>query len=231
MPNVRPRLRAVETIVVPDERFGQAVMLRDTEGVTSKVATIPAPLIPIVARFTGAFTVEEIATAVAEEAGTTVPVEVVQKLADELDGALFLESPRYQGERRRVEQEFLRSGVRKPTHAGGAYHADPTKLATYLESDCIQQAGNKHKNGQVRGLIAPHIDPWRGKLCYGHAYGLLRVGLPEQIDTFVLLGTSHAPMREPFALCRKAFGTPFGPVEADTEAIDQIAQHASFDAF
>jgi hypothetical protein len=31
-------------------------------------------------------TVDEIAAAVAEEAGTTVPVEVVQKLADELDG-------------------------------------------------------------------------------------------------------------------------------------------------
>ena len=38
-------------------------------------------------------------------------------------------------------------------------------------------------------------------------------------------------MREPFALCRKAFDTPFGPVDADTEAIDQIAEQASFDAF
>jgi MEMO1 family protein len=231
MPIVRPRLRAVETIVVPDERFGQAVMLRDSEGVTPKVATIPAPLIPIVARFTGAYTVDEIAAAVAKESGSEVPVEVVQKLADELDGALFLESPRYQAARRRVEQEFLRSDVRKATHAGGAYHADPMKLSAYLETDCIKQAGSKEKNGQVRGLIAPHIDPWRGKLCYGHAYGSLRVGLPEEIDTFVLLGTSHAPMREPFALCRKAFDTPFGPVEADTDAIDQIAERASFDAF
>src|SRR5258706_10896443 len=228
---VRPRLRAVEMIVVPDERFGQAVMLRDSEGVTPKVATIPAPLIPIVARFTGAFTVDEIAAAAAREAGLAIPVEVVQKLADELDDALFLESPRYEVERSRVEQEFLRAGMRKATHAGGAYHADPVKLSSYLESDCIKQAGKKGKNGPVRGLIAPHIDPWRGKLCYGHAYGMLRVGLPREIDTFVLLGTSHAPMREPFALCRKAFDTPFGPVEADTAAIDAIAERARFDAF
>jgi MEMO1 family protein len=231
MPIVRPRLRSVETIVVPDERFGQAVMLRDSEGVTQKVATIPAPLIPIVARFTGALTVDEIARAVAKEAGSAIPVEIVQKLADELDDALFLESPRYEAARRRVEQQFLRAGVRKATHAGGAYHADPAKLSTYLERDCIEQAGNKVKNGQVRGLIAPHIDPWRGKLGYGHAYGALRVGLPPEIDTFVLFGTSHAPMREPFALCRKAFDTPLGPVEADTAAIDQIAERASFDAF
>lgn len=231
MPIVRPRLRSVETIVVPDERFGQAVMLRDSEGVTPKIATIPAPLVPIVARFTGALTVDEIARAVAREAGSAVPVEVVQRLADELDDALFLESPRYQSERRRVEQEFLRARVRKATHAGGAYHADPLKLATYLESDCIAPAGKKDDSGPVRGLIAPHIDPWRGKLCYGHAYGSLRVGLPEDIDTFVLLGTSHAPMSQPFALCRKAFATPFGPVEADAAAIDAIAERASFDAY
>src|SRR5258708_33531220 len=124
---VRPRLRAVEMIVVPDERFGQAVMLRDTEGVTVKVATIPAPLIPIVARFTGAFTIDEIAGLVAKETGAEVPVEIVQKLADELDEALFLESPRYQAERRRVEEDFTNAAVRKATHPGGAYNADPTE--------------------------------------------------------------------------------------------------------
>jgi AmmeMemoRadiSam system protein B len=228
---VRPRLRSIETVVVPDERFGQAIMLRDGEGVTSKIATIPAPFVPIVARFTGAYTVEEIAAAVAREAGSAVPVEVVQKLADELDDALFLESPRYKAERLRVEQDFLNADLRKATHAGGAYHADPSKLAGYLERDCIGQAGNKQANGQVRALIAPHIDPWRGKLCYGHAYGSLRVGLREEVDTFVLLGTSHAPMRQPFALCRKAFDTPLGPVQADTPAIDALAESAGFDAF
>jgi len=228
---VRPRLRPVETVLVPDPRFGQTVMLRDTEGVTSKVATIPAPLIPIVARFDGSLTIEEIAALVSKEAGLQVPVAVVQKLADDLDEALFLDSPRYQAKRRSVEEEFTRSSVRPATHAGGAYHADPVRLRAYLEKDCIGSAGPKEKNGAVRGLIAPHIDPWRGKLGYGHAYGLLRAGLSRQVDTFVLLGTSHAPMKEPFALCRKSFDTPFGLIEADVGAIDAIAARAPFDPF
>jgi AmmeMemoRadiSam system protein B len=83
----------------------------------------------------------------------------------------------------------------------------------------------------VRGLVAPHIDPWRGKRAYGHAYGLLRAGLREEVDTFVLLGTSHAPMREPFALCRKTFATPLGGIEVDGGAVDAIAALAPFDAF
>jgi AmmeMemoRadiSam system protein B len=206
-------------------------MLRDTEGVTAKVATIPAPLIPIVARFDGSLTVIEIAALVSKEAGTEVPPSVVQKLADDLDQALFLDSPRYQTQRKSVEEEFSRSSVRAASHAGGAYHADPTKLRTYLEKDCLAGAGPKEKNGAVRGLIAPHIDPWRGKLGYGHAYGLLRAGLSRQVDTFVLLGTSHAPMKEPFALCRKSFDTPLGPIEADGDGIDAIASRAPFDPF
>jgi AmmeMemoRadiSam system protein B len=206
-------------------------MLRDTEGVTPKVATVPAPLIPIVARFTGAHTVAEIAALVSQELGTEVPVTVVEKLAKELDQALFLESARYKNERKKVEEEFTRSAVRAATHAGGAYHADPVKLRAYLEEDCIGVAGPKLVNGAVRGLVAPHIDPWRGKVGYGHAYGLLRAGLSPEVDTFVLLGTSHAPMHEPFALCRKAFDTPFGAIEADGEAIDGLASSASFDAF
>jgi AmmeMemoRadiSam system protein B len=81
-------------------------------------------------------------------------------------------------------------------------------------------------------LVAPHIDPWRGAVGYGHAYGALAASLPADADTFVLLGTSHAPMREPFALCRKDFDTPLGPARADVEAIDGLAAHADgFDPY
>lgn len=82
------------------------------------------------------------------------------------------------------------------------------------------------------GLVAPHIDPWRGAVGYGHAYGAMRDALPDAVDTFVLLGTSHAPMREPFALCRKAFDTPLGAAPADAEAIDALAACAvGFDPY
>jgi AmmeMemoRadiSam system protein B len=38
-------------------------------------------------------------------------------------------------------------------------------------------------------------------------------------------------MREPFALCRKAFATPLGALEPDVEAIDRVAEACSFDAY
>ena len=206
-------------------------MLRDSEGVTARVATIPAPLWPIVARFTGAHTTADIAATVSRESGETVPVELVERLAAQLDEALFLDTPRYRAERDKVEEEFRRAAVRPASHAGGAYHADPDKLRRYVEGDCLGRAGKREKNGVARAIIAPHIDPWRGKVGYGHAYAGLGAGLAPDVDTFVLLGTSHAPMREPFALCRKAFDTPFGPLECDAGAVDAIAQSSPFDPF
>ena len=81
-------------------------------------------------------------------------------------------------------------------------------------------------------LVAPHIDPWRGAVGYGHAYGALASALSADADTFVLFGTSHAPMAAPFALCRKAFATPLGDVETDTESIDALASCADgFDPY
>ena len=73
----KPRLRPIEIIVVRDATVGRAVMLRDTEGVTSQVATIPLPLWPIVSRFDGTHALAEIAEAAARDTGADQPLGVV----------------------------------------------------------------------------------------------------------------------------------------------------------
>ena len=135
--------------------------------------------------------------------------------------------------------EFAAASVRAATHRrpGAPYHADRRALEKYLDGACLETAaranGHSLPGGQarMRALVAPHIDPWRGAVGYGHAYGALGASLAKDVDTFVLLGTSHAPMREPFALCRKAFDTPLGAVEADFDALDALASGADFDCY
>lgn len=230
----RPALRPVESIVVPDREHGRVLVLRDTQGVTDANAVIPPVLVPIVARMGGRLTCAQIAREASREIGSEVPVEVVVRLASELERGLFLEGPTYRAARQRVEREFAESPVRAATHAGGAYHGDRAKLRKYIEEACLAKANgpSRAKNGTMVGLVAPHIDPWRGAVGYGHAYTSLASALPAEVDTFVLFGTSHAPMREPFALCRKAFETPLGDAEADLEAVDALAANAEgFDPY
>jgi AmmeMemoRadiSam system protein B len=230
----RPRLRPIETIIVPDKRYGRALVLRDTQGVASSHAVLPAAFVPIVARFTGQRTCESIAREATQELKEEVSVDLVVQLATELEEALMCDGAPFKKARAAIERAFAEADVRPASHAGGAYHGDSKKLAEYIDKDCFGVAKKKNDlppPGRLVGLVAPHIDPWRGARCYGEAYGLLADALPKDADTFILFGTSHAPMREPFALCRKAFATPFGAVEADKESIDRIAAACNFDPY
>jgi MEMO1 family protein len=250
----KPRLRSIETIVVPDPREGRLLVLRDTQGVAEGHASMPVALAAVVGRFTGRQTCREIARDVSRELGQDVPEEVVVRLATQLEDALFCEGPRFTEALARAHQDFADLDVRPATHAGGAYYDGKDQLTRYLDTECLAAArkakpekpgahgnghhGNGHGHhptkktkGHIVGLVAPHIDPWRGALGYGHAYGALGGALSDEADTFVLFGTSHAPMRQPFALCRKAFATPLGAMRVDEVAIDGLARHASFDPY
>jgi hypothetical protein len=229
----RPTLRPVETIVVPDADHGRVLVLRDTQGVTSAHACIPPMLIPIVARFTGELTCAEIAREASGELAQAVTTDLVEHVARELEKALFLDGPSYRKALDDVKKTFHDAALRPASHAGAAYAGNPEELTRYLDDKCLAHgaAPGTRSAKRLTGLIAPHIDPWRGATGYGHAYAALRDGLSPEADTFILFGTSHAPMTEPFALCRKGFDTPLGPMPADLDAIDRIASKCSYDPY
>jgi hypothetical protein len=79
------------------------------------------------------------------------------------------------------------------------------------------------------GLCAPHMDLWRAATGYGYAYRALADALPPEVDTFFLFGTSHAPMRRPFAVCDKRFATPLGAIEPDRDAMSFLGTRSRFD--
>jgi MEMO1 family protein len=230
---LRPALRVVETVLVPDERQGRALLLRDTEGVAEGSVRIPAPLIPVVARFNGEKTCAQIARDLSVELGIDVDVRVVEDAANVLEKALFLDSPAYRAARANVISTFRASATRPASHAGGAYFADPEQLRRYVEEECIAKAKvvPARETSHIVGLVSPHIDPWRGNVGYGYAYGALAARLAPEADTFIVFGTSHAPMSEPFALCRKAFDTPLGAMPCDEGTLERLSKACSFDAY
>jgi AmmeMemoRadiSam system protein B len=196
-------------------------MLRDTEGVTPKVATIPAPLIPIVARFGGSLTVVEIAELVSKEVGSEI-LSVVQRLADELDD--LYRQPRYRaGQARRGRSRAARAGrdargrgVRRSGEAPRLPRARLYRRRRLKKERCRSQAPARRTSTRgAQGQLRPRV-----------RHASRRVSRSRH---FVLLGTSHAP-REPFALS-KAFDTPFGAIDEDRDAIDAIASRSPFDVY
>jgi AmmeMemoRadiSam system protein B len=226
-----PKLRPLEVVFVPDAAHGRRIVLRDTEGVAPGAVSVPEGLGPVLALLDGSHSYAAIA-ARASAAGARVDAALVEELAQELDRALLLDTPRYHARRREIVDEFASARVRPAAHAGGAYPGGADALVRYIEDECLARApaAPRAPRGRMVGLCATHMDLWRAAEGYGHAYRALQDGLDARVDTIVLLGTSHAPMTQPFALCAKAFDTPLGALAPDDDAIAELAGRARFDA-
>ena len=72
----------------------------------------------------------------------------------------------------------------------------------------------------MRGLLAPHIDFHRGGPTYAWAYR--EVIERSDADLFVILGTCHAGMADPFAATLKPFDTPLGPAPVDRDFFEAL---------
>ena len=152
------------------------------KAMTDAHAVIPPALASVVVRFTGRLTCEEIAREASAEVGADVPVDVVVRLADELAVGLFLEGPLF-ARRARPRRARVRRGphARRPrTPAARTTESAPPSSATsrrraWRRPTATDGAahGSNGATGAMRALVAPHIDPWRGAVGYGHAYGAL----------------------------------------------------------
>jgi MEMO1 family protein len=228
-PLLHPKLRQVECIYVPERGGGRALMLRDTEGIAPSPVVLPTALAPILARFDGVRSVATIAAELTRATGRIVDASLVADLAAELDAAGMLDSVAFRARRRAVVDAFVAAEVRPAHHAGGAYPGEARALRRYIEDECLAQAPSRKAASAIVGLTAPHMDLWRAAAGYGHAYRALADALPDGVDTVILLGTSHALMRRPFAVCAKAFATPLGALEPDREAITALGKASRFD--
>jgi MEMO1 family protein len=229
-----PRLRGIEAF--PVEHEGERYLaLRDPAGYTSSVVMLPLGLLEVVSLFDGEHDVAEIQAAVLRQRGERVEAARIEELAQALDQHGFLDGAAFEARRADVDGAFLAAASRPASHAGGAYPAEPGALAAMIDGFFAAPHGPGPINragaagAPVRALIAPHIDFHRGGPAY--AWGYRDVAERCDADVFVIFGTCHAGMTEPFALTRKAYDTPLGPAAVDVDFVETLATRARQDCF
>jgi MEMO1 family protein len=201
------------------------VRVRDGFGV-SQDALVPLPLFALVQLFDGARTILDVQAEIARQTGEIFPGAQLERIVEELDGALLLDSPRYRERLRSVLKDWEDSPLRPATHAGeGRCYPDQRK-ALLLEMDSFFRRagavdpGRLSSDRPLRAALAPHIDFHRGGHSYTWAYHEVRRRARGRL--FVVLGTSHQPMERHFAITRKAYDTPLGPAAADGPFLDRL---------
>lgn len=232
MADERPRLRHLEAF--PVEQGGQRqIALRDPAGFTEQVVVLPIPLLDLVSLFDGDHSIADMQAILHERHGAAPTAEQIEALVEGLDEHGFLDSPRFAERRRDIEEAWQRNPVRAAAHAGGAYAAEATELAAQIEAFFTHPEGpgpmtrpasepSATSAISLRGLIAPHIDFHRGGPVYGWAYRELVERA--DADLFVILGTCHAGMADPFAITLKPYQTPLGDVAVDREFSDELGR-------
>jgi hypothetical protein len=230
-PKLRNHLMAIPV------RHGKTVhiVLQDQEGLTRETVILSPEAYFLVTLMNGSNTLVDIQAAYMRQFGRILFREELEELIGKLDAHLFLDNDRSRAYREQIAAEF-RSRPRRPAFlAGSGYEADPDKLQAQLLGFFSRELGGPgdaelHRSGKrLLGLVAPHIDLRAGGPCFAHAYKALVEAAP--VTTCIILGTGHEPLSRSFALTRKDFETPLGPVAVDTVFVDELCRHAPFDLF
>lgn len=220
-----PRLRAdIEILPSPVEET-PGIILRDSFRYTDAILLIPSPWVRALLLLDGTNTLRDIQTSLTRsQGGQLVPESVVAHFVDTLRSRGFLDSPEFHEMRDRRHEEFRRADTRDPSHAGAAYPEDADELKTQLAGEFGIVHGEKERptKPDLVGIAAPHASPAGAVASYGAAYRSLNSELASK--TFVILGTSHYGAPHKFGLTRKAYVTPTGRAEVNTDLLNRLIE-------
>ncbi len=221
----RPRLRAVEAFPVEVEGR-RLICVRDPQEIATEPLVVAYPAFFIMTLCDGSRSVEEIERLFFERFGELPPRSQLEELLSELERLYYLEGKRAAARQRELLRAFRAEPVRRASHCGVSYPADPGELRRELDGffTVARRSGKGTENlpGPVRGIIAPHIDPRVGGPAYASAYAALSREGPA--DVFVLLCTSHKPGEQLFTATYKDFATPLGVVPTCRPMLDRLRE-------
>jgi AmmeMemoRadiSam system protein B len=195
---------------------------------------LPPPLYYIVSLFDGQHTILDIQAAYMRRFGEFLYTEKLQEIIAQLDENLFLEGERFRGALRQKEEGFKKASFREAVFAGKSYEAYPEKLkfelGAYFEGPRGPGPLGERKGSEgLKGVVAPHIDFQRGGHCYAFAHR--EIWERNTSPCFIIFGTAHSPIENPFCLTRKDFITPLGTLNVDKELVDAIQSRCPDDLF
>ena len=228
-----PKLRPVEVFPARDPNGQEAVGLRDPSRIAPEVLFLSPAALVILQMLDGNHELTDIQAELMRMFGELIALEIIGQLIETLDRHFFLESPTFDSFLIREKEVFAALELRPAFLAGQAYPSEPEALNRDITSYFLHPSGpgriGRSSDGATgdenppAGLIAPHIDFSRGGPVYAWAYHQERLD-PPWPDTVIVLGTAHAPTRNPLALCEKDFQTPYGALRCDGDFIRELRQ-------
>ena len=167
-----PKVRWIEAVPFVQEGK-ELIVLRDTEGITENALVVSREIAFMISLMDGSRTVRDIQVDFMRAAGELVYIEKIQELIDTMDSHLLLFNEHYRNHYARLREDYENAPVRKAFLAGKSYSANRMELLSFLD-EMLKKETNGTIQGEITGIVAPHIDYPRGMEVYKKTYPHLR---------------------------------------------------------
>ncbi len=215
-----PPLRPIDAFPFEEPKGRTVIAMRDPMGVVAGTLVVQPEAFFVASHFDGEHDAAQVASIVNGKTNGQLTTAVVQSIADRFSERCLLHDDRFREAFERARRAFAEAPERPAAHAGSNYPEDAGELRLRLGGILAEAWDQPRPQGDVVGLVAPHIDLDRGQITYARAYGVLRdLG---SFDRIVVLGTAHGPTSRLLAPTRKPYATPLGPLEVDLPAMDRL---------
>jgi AmmeMemoRadiSam system protein B len=216
-----PKLRLVDTQLINYEGENY-LLLRDPLLLTEQTLLVPQPMIPALVLCDGTRSPSTLRAALALRYGLFLSPQRIEEFLDALDNALLLDNERSHQACDMAKRQFHQAPFRAPASAGLSYPKEPEALSSYLQGYLDQAGQDGVPDGNIRGIISPHIDYERGGPVYAQVWGQAAESVREA-DLAVIFGTDHFSEGYPITLTHQSYATPFGVLPNDTDIVDALA--------
>ena len=218
-----PQLRPVEPhwVVHQGQRY---LYLKDPLNMSNVTVLLPQQIAPLVMLMDGERSLTQLKVALQLGAGVTITEADIRSIVSQLDQALMIENGSYVAAAQRALDDYRSSEFRPPSHAGLVYPEQPDDLAAAITEYCqlIELPHPKTANGDLVGMLCPHIDYNRGHNTYAALWEAAKPDLSD-IELVIILGTDHMGSLGKITLTRQSYATPYGSLPTDTEIVDRVA--------
>jgi hypothetical protein len=216
-----PKMRWVEVLpVVQDGR--EMFYLRDPEGISDKPLVVSRDVLFLMALMDGQRSLRDLQEEYTRASGSLVHLEQIQAVAEAMDTSLLLDNDHYQTHLRELITAYEEAPFRNPCCSGRSYPEDQKKLLTYM-GEMFPDDRTPEVQGEVEGILAPHIDYSRGYRVYHETYRYLSCS---DRKLLVLFGTCHGLTAKLWNISLKDYSTPLGIVSCRKELRELIRHNA-----
>lgn len=225
-PALKPKLRDLEIRVV--QQGGQrGVLLRDPLRLSDQAIFLPLSLAPLLELCDGTRDEAGLRASLAVRAGVQLAPTTLEHILSQLDEALLLENAHFAEAHTKALQDFRTATLRPAVMAGESYPGDPEgledRLSSYLQAADQSEQGEEIGEGELRGLISPHIDYDRGGTIYAQTWGQA-AGTIRSAELAIVLGTDHMGGDAILTLTHQRYATPWGALPTANHIVDQVAR-------